>query len=288
MHISDLFAQHAATFSFEFFPPKTDKGWDALFGHIKELESLKPGFVSVTYGAGGTTREQTHNLVMRIKNETALMPIPHLPCVCHSEDAIKSILERYAEGGVKNILALGGDPPRDAEDYVAPSDGFEHADELVRFIRSRWSFCVGAACFPEVHPAAASAEEDLRHLLEKVRSGTDFLITQLFFDNQDYFDFVARARAIGIEVPIVAGIMPIVSAANIRRMSALCGARIPNELESELSRVAESDEATLELGMRWATMQCRELLDAGAPGIHFYTLNRSPATRHIFHELFGG
>jgi len=288
MRVVDLYGHGQPVISFEFFPPRTDAGFRSLFRTIEDLKQLAPSFVSVTMGAGGSTRRKTADLVVKIQREIGITAMCHLPCVGFERDDVAEILSRLEREGIENVLALGGDPPREAEGFAPPRDGFEHADELVRFIRSRWSFCIGAACFPEVHPTATSAEADLQHLLGKVRCGTDFLITQLFFDNADYFDFVKRARAIGIEVPIVPGIMPIVSAANIRRITALCGSRIPSELEAALAKVDDDDGATLELGMRWATMQCRELLDAGAPGIHFYTLNRSPATRHIYHELFGG
>lgn len=288
MRIVDLYGQGKPIISFEFFPPVTDAGFRTLFRTIEDLKQLAPSFVSVTMGAGGSTRRKTVDLVVKIQREIGVTAMCHLPCVGFEREEIAGILDQLEREGIENVLALGGDPPRDEEGFVAPRDGFTHADELVGFIRSRWAFCIGAACFPEVHPTAQSAEADLQHLLGKVRCGADFLITQLFLDNADYFDFLKRARAIGIDVPIVPGIMPIVSAANIRRISALCGSRIPAELEAELAKVDTDDDATLQLGMRWATMQCRELLEAGAPGIHFYTLNRSPATRHIYRELFGG
>jgi methylenetetrahydrofolate reductase (NADPH) len=285
MRISELYQQDGPVLSFEFFPPKTDAGFRSLFRTIEDLQGLEPAFVSVTMGAGGSTRSKTVDLVGQIQRDLGLTAMAHLPCVGFERDDVAELLDRLQNDGIENVLALKGDPPNDPE-FVHAHDGFDHASDLVEFLRSRWNFSIGAACFPEVHPNATSAEDDLRHLLHKVQAGSDFLITQLYFDNADYFDFVERARAIGIDVPIVAGIMPITSAANIRRIAQLSNARIPDELEANLSRVADDDEATLELGIEWATMQCRELIDRGAPGIHFYTLNRSPATRRIYEKLF--
>jgi methylenetetrahydrofolate reductase (NADPH) len=285
MRISELYQEGKAVLSFEFFPPKTDAGFRSLFRSIEDLKQLDPAFVSVTMGAGGSTRSKTVDLVSQIQREIGITAMAHLPCVGFEREEIAELLDRLHEDGIENVLALKGDPPNDA-DFAHARDGFDHASDLVEFLKGGWNFSVGAACFPEVHPTATSAEDDLRHLLSKVRAGTDFLITQLYFDNADYFSFVERARAIGIDVPIVAGIMPITSAANIRRIAQLSNARIPDELEAGLSRVADDDDATLELGIEWATMQCRELLDRGAPGIHFYTLNRSPATRRIHEQLF--
>ncbi len=286
MRIADMYAQDEPVISFEFFPPKTDGGFRTLLRTIEDLKRLNPSFVSVTMGAGGTTRRKTVDLVTRIQREIGITAMAHLPCVGFERSELAQILDRLAREGMENVLALSGDPPQDP-DYRPPRDGFRYADELVGFIRGRWSFCIGGGCYPETHPAAPGPEADLENLVRKVRTGTDFLITQLFFDNQDFFEFLERARGAGIGVPIVPGIMPITSAANIRRITALCKSRIPAELEAELSRLADDDEATLELGVRWATTQCRELLDRGAPGIHFYTLNKSPATRRIHESLFG-
>jgi methylenetetrahydrofolate reductase (NADH) len=272
--------------SFEFFPPKTDAGSAALLRTVEDLKQLDPGFVSVTMGAGGSTRRATADLVLRIQRELGVTAMAHLPCAGSSRPDLAELLDRLEGQGVENVLALSGDPPRDAA--PPPADALRYANELVALIRTRWSFCVGGGCYPETHPAAESAEADLRNLVRKVRTGTDFLITQLFFDNRDYFAFEGRARAAGIDVPIVPGIMPVTSAANIRRIASLCGARIPRELRDELERTGEDDEATMEVGIAWATAQCRELLERGAPGLHFYTLNRSPATRRIHANLFGG
>jgi len=286
MRISDLYATSKPVISFEFFPPKTDKGFRSLFRTIEELKHIGPGFVSVTMGAGGSTRRKTVDLVRQIQKELGITAMTHLPCVGFERPEIAEILDVLERDGLENVLALGGDPPQGTTEYIPPKDGFTYANELVEFIRSGpWSFCVGSGCYPETHPRAPSPEEDLRNLVRKVRSGTDFLITQLFFDNRDYFAFLERTRAAGIEVPIVPGIMPVVSLKNVRRMASLSNARIPTELESQLERVEEDDAAVAEVGARWATEQCRELLDRGVPGIHFYTLNRSPATRQIHEAL---
>jgi methylenetetrahydrofolate reductase (NADPH) len=285
MRISDLYGPAKPVISFEFFPPKTERGYLSLFSTIAELRDLRPGFVSVTMGAGGSTRRKTVGLVTQIQRELNLTAMAHLPCVGFERAEVSEILKTLQNAGLENVLALGGDPPR-GEEFTPPTDGFDHASDLVAFIRARGYHCIGAACFPEVHPTAASAEVDLKYLHAKVQEGVDFLVTQLFFDNQKYFDFVERARAIGIDVPIVPGIMPITSMANARRMLAMGGGEMPSELEVELDRVGDNDEAAAELGIRWATEQCRELIDRDAPGIHFYTLNRSPATRRIHQSLF--
>ena len=269
--------------SFEFFPPKAEAGFDALFRAIAELKELSPSYVSVTWGAGGSTRRKTVELTARIQDEIGITAMAHLSCVGSTVDELAATLAQLRELGIENVLALGGDPP---PGYEPPPGGLEYANELVALVRARFDFCVGAACYPEKHPRAPSAESDLAMLVQKVRAGVDFLITQLFFDNADYFAFVARARAAGVTVPIVPGIMPIVSGASIHRMTALCGARIPAELGRELDRAGDDDDATAEVGVEWATAQCRELLARGAPGLHFYTLNRSPATRRIHAALF--
>jgi methylenetetrahydrofolate reductase (NADPH) len=284
MRIADLYARGGPVFSFEFFPPKTDRGYDSLYRTIAHLKRLNPGFVSVTWGAGGSTRARTVELVTRIQRESGITAMAHLSCIGSSRDQIAETLDRLQAAGIENVLALGGDRPTD---YVPPPDGFTFASELAAFAASRWNFCLGGACYPETHKDAPSPEADLTNLVRKVEAGVEFLITQLFFDNQDYFDFLPRARAAGIDLPIVPGIMPIISASNIRRMAALSGARIPPELAGRLAEVEHDDARTAELGVEWATLQCRELLDRGVPGIHFYTLNRSPATRRIFESLIG-
>jgi methylenetetrahydrofolate reductase (NADPH) len=278
MKISRLFERGRPVFSFEFFPPRTDAGYTSLFRTIAELKELDPGFVSVTWGAGGSTRRKTVELVARIQGEIGLTAMAHLTCIGSSRAELAETLDRLEAAGIENVLALGGDRPAS---YTPPQDGLSYASELARFTRSRWGFCLGGACYPETHPRAPSRADDLRYLGEKVAAGVDFLITQLFFDNRDYFRFVDEVRRLGIAVPIVPGIMPVVSAASVRRMAELSGAQVPAELSRELDAAGDDPDRTLAVGVRWATRQCRELLARGAPGIHFYTLNRSSATRDI-------
>jgi methylenetetrahydrofolate reductase (NADPH) len=285
MRIVDLYGAGEPVISFEFFPPKTDTGFQSLFRTIAELRPLSHGFVSVTMGAGGSTRAKTVDLVIRIKRELGITAMTHLPCIGSEKREIDAILDRLEAVGSRNVLALRGDPPKDIDDFQNSESGFDHASDLAGYIKQRGGFCVGGACYPEVHPQAPSAEADLENLRIKVEAGAEFLITQLFFDNQAYFDFVERARGVGIEVPIVAGIMPITSVSGIRRMTSMGGGAFPPELDAALTRCNDGDE-TLELGVRWATEQCRELLDRGIPGIHFFTLNRSPATQRIHQALF--
>ncbi len=287
MRIAEAFGRARPVVSFEFFPPKTEAGFRSLYRTIGELKRLDPGFVSVTWGAGGSTRRQTVELVARIQQEIGITAMAHLTCVGSTPQELGEILDRLAAAGIENLLALGGDPPRDQPDYRPTPGGFRYASELVAFARTRWNFCVGGACYPETHPRATSPEADLAHLARKVATGVDFLITQLFFDPADYFAFVNRARAAGIGVPIVPGIMPVISRQNIGRITALSGARIPPELAAKLELAQDDPDRTLEVGIAWATAQCRELLDRGAPGLHFYTLNQSPATRRIHASLFG-
>jgi methylenetetrahydrofolate reductase (NADPH) len=295
MHIRDVFDAHRATFSFEFFPPKSDAGWESLFKSISELESLRPAFVSVTYGAGGGTREQTHDLVVRIKRETSLSPIPHLTCVCHSYDDIRGILERYAEAGVSNILALGGDPPKWMTDYRKEDDEFQQAIDLVRFIKQfnetgkhedPRGFGIGVAGFPQGHPATPNRAMELEYLKEKVEAGADYIVTQLFFENRDFYDFRDRCDIRGVDKPIIAGIMPITSRATYERLPDLAlGAHYPAKLMRAIERCGDDDDAIRAVGIDWATRQCRDLLDHGVAGIHFYTLNKSKATAEIYRRL---
>lgn len=295
MHIQDIFDTYSTTFSFEFFPPKTERGADELFKNIAEFETLGPSFVSVTYGAGGSTRELTHDLVVRIHDATQLDPIPHLTCVCHGERDIREIVERYAREGVSNILALGGDPPRGMEHYDRAQDAFRHASDLVRFIRAfnesgahpdRRGFGIGVAGFPEGHPQTPNRLLEMDYLKSKVDAGADYIVTQLFFDNRDFYDFRERCELAGIRVPIIAGIMPVTSTSGLKRMADLAaGARYPAALLRSLQRAGDSAEAVKRVGIHWATEQCRDLLDHGARGIHFYTLNKSDATKQIYLSL---
>jgi len=295
MRVSDYFEAHDTTFSFEFFPPKSEQASAALFDEISKFEALKPHFVSVTYGAGGGTREVTHDLVVRLKTETSLSPVPHLTCVCHSEEEIGQILERYAEVGIGNIMALGGDPPKNMPDYDKTQDDFQHAADLVRFIRREGDrlgvnngrgFGIGVAGFPEGHPSTPNRLREMEHLKAKVDEGSDYICTQLFFDNRDFYDFRDRCRLAGIQVPIVAGIMPITSAKAMEKMAELAlGSRFPAPLLRAINRTRGKSDNVRRVGVHWATEQCRDLLDHDVDGIHFYSLNKPDATREIYLNL---
>lgn len=276
-------------FSFEFFPPKTDEGAANLLKTLGELAPLEPGFVSVTYGAGGSTRDRTLELVSQIKKTTGIEAMAHLTCVGHTREELAEIIHHLLDAGIENILALRGDPPLGQTTFQSVPGGFRYAADLVRFIREKdHTLCVGGACYPEGHVETASRDADLRYLKAKVDAGLDFIITQLFFDNAFYFDFVERARRIGINTPIVPGIMPITNYEQLNRFIRLCGATVPMRLALQLDKVKDNPEAVGQLGVAHATVQCLELLERGAPGIHFYTLNRSTATRMIVSALQGG
>jgi len=291
MHIQDIFGQHRTTFSFEFFPPKTDEASEALFKTIASLQELQPSFVSVTYGAGGSTRDRTHDLVVRIEKETNLTAVSHLTCVCHNLGEMTAILDRYAESGIKNVLALSGDPPRDKPNYDRGQDAFRYAEQLVKFIRSRTNapdrrgFGIGVAGFPEGHPGCPNRVKEMDYLKAKVDAGADYICTQLFFDNRDFYDFRDRCELAGIKAPIVAGIMPITSRKGMIAMAEMAaGARFPAKLIRAVGRCGD-DEAVGRVGISWATEQCADLLHNNVRGIHFYTLNRSDATRQIYQNL---
>ncbi len=286
MRIVDLFDGSEPVISFEFFPPKTEEGVDALYETVKALRHCRPSFVSVTYGAGGSTRDRTLELVARIQNELDLTTMAHLTCVGSTRDEIRQTLQRLHDSGIRNVLALRGDPPKGADSFEATEGGFSVATELVAFIQELdLGFCVGAACYPEGHVESDDLEQDLSHLVEKVDAGADFLVSQLFFDNADYRAFVSRARSAGITIPIVPGLMPVTNAAQVERFTKMCGSRIPQELYRRL-RIVESDPAAVvATGVQWAVDQGRELLEMGAPGLHFYTLNRSSATLAVHAAL---
>lgn len=275
----------APLYSFEFFPPKDAEGVDRLFETIAELRPYSPDFVSVTYGAGGSTRKLTVDLVRRIKKEAGIEAMAHLTCVGATRQEIAGVLDELRAADIDNVIALRGDPPKGSTGFVRTEGGFGQAAELVAFIRSRYDFCLAGACYPEKHQEAKSLESDLAYLKQKVDNGVDFLITQLFYDNADYFSFVERARAIGITCPIVPGIMPITNLAGIKRITALSAARIPADLLARLESAASDPDAVRAIGVDHATAQCRDLVARGAPGVHFYTLNRSLATRHILDRL---
>jgi methylenetetrahydrofolate reductase (NADH) len=287
MHIQELLARGRPTFSFEFFPPKTEEAAHQLEQTITDLRALNPSFVSVTYGAGGSTRERTIEIVTRVKRETGIEAMAHLTCAGASREDLRSVLARIRAAGLDNVLALRGDPPKGQATFTSAEGGFRYASELVRFIRELYdsALCLGGACYPEKHPECGNPAVDLMNLKRKVDEGLDFVITQLFFNNQHYFEFVERARRIGIGVPIIAGIMPITNAAQIERFTVTCGATIPFDLAEELDRRRDNPQAVMELGIAHATTQSIELLERGAPGIHFYTLNRSTATREIYAAL---
>jgi methylenetetrahydrofolate reductase (NADPH) len=285
MRINQILAAETPVFSFEFFPPKTEVGEQNLYRALSELKPLDPSFVSVTYGAGGSSREKTIEIVKRIKEDFGLEAMAHFTCVGATVPELRATLDEMRQAGIENVLALRGDPPEGEESWTKTEGGLEFSHELVRLIDGGYDFAIGAACFPETHVHADSAESDLRYLGEKVQAGVDFLITQMFFDNDFYFDFVARARRAGVEVPIIPGVMPITRVGQLERMASMCGSAIPDGLRDELHAREDDAEAVLDFGVAYATLQCSELLAAGAPGIHFYTLNRSPATRAILSAL---
>jgi methylenetetrahydrofolate reductase (NADPH) len=272
-------------FSFEFFPPKSDEGEANLRRALRELSPLAPDFVSVTYGAGGTTRDRTVDIVASLRQEFGLEAMAHFTCVNATVDELRTTLDRMRDAGVQNVLALRGDPPEGQERWTKTEGGLEHSADLVALLDAGYDFAIGAACFPETHIDAVDADTDLRHLKTKVDAGAQFLITQLFFDNAVYWEFVGRTRDAGIDVPIIPGIMPITNVTQIKRITALCGSDIPDRLRYALESRADEPEAVTELGVAYATLQCAELLAGGAPGVHFYTLNRSPATRAILGAL---
>lgn len=286
MRIDEIIAEGGdPVFSFEFFPPKTEEGERNLYGALDALRPLEPSFVSVTWGAGGSTREKTIEIVKRIRASHDLEAMAHFTCVGATVDELRGALDQMREAGIDNVLPLRGDPPRGETRFVATEGGLRYASDLVHLAAAEYDFCLAGACYPEVHPEAPDADADLAHLCEKVEAGARVLITQLFFDNEAYFRFVERARAAGIDVPIVAGIMPITNAEQVKRFTSMCGATIPEPLLDALDQRAGDPEAVADLGVAYATLQCAELLARGAPGIHFYTLNRSPATRAILSAL---
>ncbi len=275
-------------FSFEFFPPKTEDGVRQLFQTVEALRPLGPAFVSVTYGAGGSTRARTLEMVTRLKRETEVEAVAHVTCVGASRDEISSVLDEVAAAGIENVLALRGDPPRGEATFQPHPQGFRWASELVAFIRAqprRWPFCIGAAAYPEGHVETPDLARDLENLKVKVDAGTDFLVTQLFFENGHYLRFLERAEAAGIRVPVVPGVMPMTNVEQIERFTAMCGASIPRPLRAAMEVRRSDPDGALQLGLAWATLQCADLLRRGAPGIHFYTLNRSPSTRAILAAL---
>jgi methylenetetrahydrofolate reductase (NADPH) len=283
--LADLYARPGLTLSVEFFPPKTDKGEENLFNEIEIIKRLNPAFCSVTYGAGGSTREKTVELVDRIHRECRLEVMCHLTVVGQSKDEARSILKKLKNKGIENIIALGGDPPQGMTDWQPHPDGFHYAVELVREAVALGGFSVAVAGFPEVHPRAVSRASDLNYVKDKVDAGAVAIITQLFFDNDDYYRYVDDLRKLGITVPIVPGVLPILSVPQVRRFTSLCCAKIPPQLEQQLARVENDDDAAVEVGIQYASRQCEALIKFGAPGLHFYSLNKSRSLQAICKNL---
>jgi methylenetetrahydrofolate reductase (NADPH) len=285
MKIKAILEKVRPSFSFEFFPPKDNEGFDKLFTTITQLKPCQPTYVSVTFGAGGSTRTKTIDLVGRIKNEIGLESMAHLTCVGSDKEYIAAILDTLQAQGIQNVLALRGDPPQGQEKFEKPENGFAYANELVAFIRANYDFCIGVAGYPEGHIECPDKKADLDHLKRKVDAGADFIVTQLFFDNRYYFDFIDRAQNLGIQIPIIPGIMPILNVKQVQRFTKMCGSTIPAALMERLDAVQDDPETVRQLGIDHATEQCERLLQEGAPGIHFYTLNRSNATLKILESL---
>lgn len=285
MRIDEILGKGKPSVSFEFFPPKTDAGFAQLFQAIDELRPLKPSYVSVTYGAGGSTRQKTVDLVCRIQREIGIRSMAHLTCVGHTADEIGGVLDELWNGGIRNVLALRGDPPAGQSWFVPTEGGFGFADQLTAYVKSRHDFSIGVAGYPEGHPQCLNRTRDLENLKRKVDAGGRFVITQLFFDNTEFYRFRDAARAIGIKVPIIAGIMPILNLGQIKRFISMCGAKIPHPLLTKLESLESDPEAVAKAGVEYATRQCQDLLFHGVEGVHFYTLNKSKATVEICQAL---
>ncbi len=285
MKIDTIIAHRRPSFSFEFFPPKTDEGVEKLMATVRALGALEPAFVSVTYGAGGSSRARTLEVVKRIKNELDIEPMAHVTCVGHSREELRAVFDALAEAGVENVMALRGDPPKGQEQFTVAEGGLRYASELVELLAAEYPFAIGAAGYPEKHQEAASFESDIANAVRKVHAGARFLVTQFFFENDAYFDYVARLRAAGVDVPVIPGIMPITNYGAIANMTKMSGASIPARLLAELESRAEEPDAVADLGVAYTALQCRDLLDRGAPGLHFYTLNKSTATRAVVSAL---
>jgi len=283
--IDTLLQHRRPCISFEFFPPKTDAGVENLLKTIKSLRILNPGFVSVTYGAGGSSRERTLEVARRIKRELDIEPMAHVTCTGHSRAELVEIFNDLQAEGIENIMALRGDPPKGQANFERHPEGFAYAADLIAMLRERFPFAIGASAYPEKHPEAASLDSDIANARRKVDAGATFLVTQFFFENDDYFTYVDRARAAGIDVPIIPGIMPVTNYEAVARMLAMNGGKLPQSLLAELEARRDEPEAVAELGVAYTSLQCRELLQRGAPGLHFYTLNKSPATRAIVSAL---
>ena len=285
MRIDALFSTGLPTLSFEFFPPKTEAGFTSLYQTIDELRPLKPSYVSVTYGAGGSTREKTVRLVERIQTDLKIRAMAHLTCVGHTADEIGAILDDLWNSGIRNVLALRGDPPGGQAQFVATPGGFANANELVAFVRARHDFCIGVAGYPEGHPQCLNTTRDLEHLKMKLDAGANFVITQLFFDNAEFYRFRDEAQAIGVKAPIIAGLMPITNLSQTKRFVSMCGAKIAHRLLRRLESLEKDPEAVHKAGIEHALTQCEDLLRYGVDGLHFYTLNKSKATVQVCQGL---
>ena len=293
MKIAQLYGHGRPVFSFEFFPPRTDEAAEELFEAVQELKDrYRPDFISVTYGAGGSTRERGVNVVRRIQNEIGVTTLAHLTCVGHTSEELDAVVDELLGHGIENVLALRGDPPKGETEFVATEGGFDHATGLIAHLRKRLDIGtrlgIGAACYPENHPESPSRADDMHWTLEKEKAGAEFFISQLFFDNDDYFAAIDRAREAGVTVPIVPGIMPITNVAQVERFTKMCGAKIPAELMERLEKRRDEPGRVMATGIEWAIDQCLDLLDRGVPGIHFYTLNKSEATRTILAGVRAG
>jgi methylenetetrahydrofolate reductase (NADPH) len=284
MKIGDAIRARGSSLSFEFFPPKTREDEDQLFKAISRLKSLNPTFVSVTYGAGGGTLKNTRNVILRLRQETSLTPMPHLTCVDQDKDELKEILEDYKEHGVENVLALRGDPPKGTEKFITPQNGYCYAIDLVKLTVSVGGYSIGVAVYPEGHIESPSLEMDMHYTKQKIDAGADFAITQMFFDNHFFYDFMERAEKAGISIPIIPGIMPITDVEKIKRFCLMCGATLPPSLVEGMEKTTSADEAR-RLGIDFATRQCEDLRSNGVPYLHFYTLNRSETVAEILGNL---
>lgn len=285
MRIAEILARRHPCFSFEFFPPKTDEGVEELLGTVRTLRALDPAYVSVTYGAGGSSRARTIEVAKRIKRELGIEVLAHVTCLGSSRDDLRRLFDELAGAGIENVLALRGDAPKTMSPADVAQSELRYATDLIELLAAEYRFCIGAAAYPEMHQEAVSVDDDLRNAARKVALGAEFLVTQLFFDNRVYLDFVRRARDLGITIPIVPGIMPITGYAQIARMTEMSGATIPAPLRDQLEARIDQADATRDLGVAFATLQCSDLLENGAPGIHFYTLNKSTATRAVVSAL---
>ncbi len=285
MKITEILKRNQPIFSFEFFPPRTEEAMIQLLRTLKELKELKPGYISVTYGAGGGTKDRTIEIVKLAKREIGLESMAHLTCVGHSKEDIKNILDELNNSRIDNVIALRGDPPKGETSFIPHQNGFKHADELTAFIRASYSLCIAVAGYPEGHVESPDRETDWNYLRQKVMSGADFIITQLFFDNTDFFAFERRMHEKGVSLPIIPGIMPITNYDQLVRFTKMCGAKIPEELAKGLEAIKNDAEVVQQYGIDYATRQCEELVAHGVPGIHFYTLNKSHSTRKIVENL---